>query len=329
MPTSAHVFSLLVWTAWLGLAPGAGGQVPPLGSESIGELRLEGGGVLADCVVTFREWGQRNASGRNTILFPTFFNGTSADLAAYIGPGRILDPARHHILAIDALGNGLSTSPSNYLPARSGAFPRITIADMVEAQRRLLDRLGIREAEAIVGISMGGMQLFEWLVRYPGFARSGVSIVSTPRMSERDIALWAKAFPIGRRNEPPPEDQAGKPADRFGQVLGILGMVVNQAPKYRDPFNAIRQFEAISRHDIARPFNGELAAAGAKIRVPVLTVVATEDQAVSPETAIEFARAQQWPVVTLAGREGHNIYKKEAARIGREIERFLGTRSSR
>ena len=294
----------------------------------IGDLPLESGAVLRDCAVTYRSWGRLNAAHDNAILFPTFFNGTSEDLAAYVRSGSILDPADFYVLAVDALGNGSSTSPSNYAPAPGRNFPRLTIGDMVQSQRRLCERLGLREVEAIVGISMGGMQMFEWLVRDPEFARAGVSIVSTPRMSERDVALWAQAFLLVRRRDPEPEGSARTPSPpgQLTRMLGILGAVIHQAPKYRDPFNAIRQFEAVSRHDITRLSGGDLRAAAQRIRAPVLTIIATQDQAVSPETAREIARLKGWPVLELDGPQGHNIYKAEAARIGRAIGQFLAQR---
>jgi len=300
-------------------------QTPPLQTARIGDFRLESGIALKDCVVAYRTWGNLNEARDNAILFPSFFNGTSEDLADYVGEGRILDPSSHFIVAADALGNGFSTSPSNYPPAKGRAFPNITIGDMVESHRRLLDELKIERLEAIAGISMGGMQVYEWLVRYPNFARRAVAIVATPRMGPEDVKLWIAQIPLNRRDGDPPE-AAPAPApkkDRFSKILDILGMAADQGQKYREPFNPLRQFEAIQRHDIGRKFGGSLDRAREAIRTPLLSVVALKDQALSPATAIDFAKAAGWPVIELDAKEGHAAFKSEAARIGHEIAKFL------
>lgn len=304
-------------------------QVPALERATIGDLQLDSGATLKDCVVAYRTWGRLNADRSNIVLFPSFFNGNTDDLAQYVKAGSILDPAKYYIIAADALANGYSTSPSNYELAKGQAFPRVTIHDMVKAHHRLLTQvLKIDRVDAIVGISMGGMQTYEWLVRYPDFARRAVTIVATPRMSERDIALWAKAFPLGRRDGPPKSDDAD--AARRGpnpnKVWGMIEAVFHQIPKVRQPFNPLRQFEALSRHDISLAFNRSLDQAGRNIKVPVLTIVAIKDQALSPQTPVEFARARQWPVIELDDPSGHAAFKGSAERIGQEIEKFLAAR---
>jgi homoserine O-acetyltransferase len=302
-------------------------QTPPLQTANIGDFRLESGRTLKKCTIAYRTWGKLNEARDNAILFPSFFNGTSEDLADYVGPGRILDPSEHFIVAADALSNGFSTSPSNYTPARGRAFPQIAIGDMVESHYRLLVRdLKIDKLEAVVGISMGGMQVYEWLVRYPNFARRAVAIVATPRMGPEDIKLWIAQIPLNRRDGDPPPEEPAKPSpkkDRLGQILDILGMAADQGQKYREPFNPLRQFEALQRHDIGRKFGGSLDRAREAIQTPLLTVVALKDQALSPATPIEFAKAAGWPVVELDSPSGHAAFKSEAARIGEEISKFL------
>jgi homoserine O-acetyltransferase len=307
------------------LSPCLAAIAPALQTASVGDLRLESGQTLKNCQIAYRTWGKPNEQGSNIILFPSFFNGNTEDLAQYVGPGSILDPADHYIIAVDALANGLSTSPSNYEPARGKNFPRITIGDMVEAHYLLLTRhLKVERVEAIVGISMGGMQMFEWLVRYPEFARTAVSIVATPRMSQKDIALWAKAFPLGRSEGTPKSDEA-KPKSAFtlSKIWSMVEIAIVQYPKVKEPFNPLRQFEALSRHDISRRFSGSLDKAGATIRAPVLTIVALKDQALSPETPTSFARARGWPIIELESPSGHAAFKSDAGRIGKAIQSFL------
>lgn len=79
-----------------------------------------------------------------------------------IGPGLALDPTRMRIIAIDAIGNGLTTSPSNSTKQPGLQFPRFSIKDMVRSQKLLLEHLGINKRVIVVGASMGGMQALRW-----------------------------------------------------------------------------------------------------------------------------------------------------------------------
>ena len=98
-----------------------------------------------------------------------------------IGPGRPLDPERHFIICADAIGNGMTTSPSNSRTHPDLAFPRFAIRDMVASQQKLLDALGIGRLAAVVGASMGGMQALQWGVSAPDRMRSIVALVPMAR----------------------------------------------------------------------------------------------------------------------------------------------------
>jgi homoserine O-acetyltransferase len=159
----------------------------PHREASIGDLPLEAGGVLRDCRLVWVEHGQRDAGRTNTVLVCCAIGSTHHRLDFLIGEGRALDTRRFHVVAIDALGNGLSSSPSNS-PAQGGArFPRITIRDMVESQRRLLGTLGIGELHAVVGASMGGMQALQWAVSHPRRMRKVVAMTAMAR-----AARWSQ-----------------------------------------------------------------------------------------------------------------------------------------
>ncbi|MBZ0212883.1 MAG: alpha/beta fold hydrolase [Nitrospirae bacterium] len=169
-------------------------------SFNLGDFKLTSGQVLKDCRVTYRTYGELNRDKSNVILVPTWYNGRSEDMERYIGPGRLLDDTKYYIVVVDALGNGSSSSPSNQRTQRGNSFPSITIRDMVETQHVLLTKeLGISHVFGVLGISMGGMQVYEWLSAYPNFMKKGVPIVGTPQMSERDIRLWTTHFKIFTR----------------------------------------------------------------------------------------------------------------------------------
>jgi pimeloyl-ACP methyl ester carboxylesterase len=150
----------------------------PHHSQSIGDLPLESGETLRDCRLVWVEHGTRDAARANTVLVCCAIGSTHHRLDFLIGEGRALDPSRLHIVAVDALGNGLSASPSNS-PGQPGRnFPRFTIRDMVRSQCLLLDALGIGNLHAVIGASMGGMQALQWAVSFP--QRVGRVVAMTP-----------------------------------------------------------------------------------------------------------------------------------------------------
>ncbi len=175
-------------------------------TASLGTFQLQSGRAIQDCKITYRTYGKLNAAKSNVVLFPTWFNGTTADLERYVSASGLVDDAKYYVITVDALANGVSSSPSNSKLQHGKLFPQITIRDMVESEYKLLTgQLGIRHVYAVMGISMGGMQTFQWMSAYPGFMDRGVTIVGTPKMGEKDIVLWStylNALHLGRPATP-------------------------------------------------------------------------------------------------------------------------------
>ena len=151
-------------------------------SAALGDLRLESGETLRDCRQSYVTHGTLAPDRGNAVLVCSAITGTHHRCDFLVGPGRALDPARWFVVATDALGNGLSSSPSNSATQPGMAFPRFTLRDMVEAQRRLVvEHLGIERLHAVVGASMGGMQALQWGVSHGAMAARIVAMTPMAR----------------------------------------------------------------------------------------------------------------------------------------------------
>lgn len=134
---------------------------------NLGDIRLQSGGEIPSAMLAYQTYGALNAAKDNAIIYPTSFAATHEDAAWLIGPGRALDPDRYFIIVPNALGSGLSSSPSN-MPVSKDGFPHVTIRDNVLQQHRLVtEHLGIDRLHMAIGWSLGGSQAFEWASAFP------------------------------------------------------------------------------------------------------------------------------------------------------------------
>jgi homoserine O-acetyltransferase len=111
-----------------------------------------------------------------------------------VGPGKAFDTDKYFVICSNVIGGCKgSTGPSSVNPATDKPygldFPVVTVGDMVNAQRQLVDHLGIDRLLSVAGGSMGGMQALQWMVSYPGRTRSAMPIATTLRHSPQQIAF--------------------------------------------------------------------------------------------------------------------------------------------
>lgn len=156
---------------------------------SPGDFSLESGEVIREFELSYVVHGEIDASASNVVLALSSVATTHHRLDFLVGNERALDPAHCAVIAVDAIGNGLSTSPSNSVAQAGMAFPRFTIRDMVESQSALLDQLGVTQLQAVIGASMGGMQALQWGVSHPQRMRRIVAMTPMAR-----TAPWAAAI---------------------------------------------------------------------------------------------------------------------------------------
>lgn len=310
----------------------------------LGDFKLESGEVIKGCRIGYRTFGALNKEKSNAILFPTWASGTTEQLASNFGPGRLVDTSKFYVVAVDALGNGVSSSPSNSTAQPRMKFPRFNVRDMVATQHALLTKvLGVDHLRAVLGISMGGMQTFQWLVSYPDFMDRAVPIVGSPRLAPYDLLLWQAQIDAimndpGWRGGEYAENPARSAEYEFGALLLTTPDEFNRrmtrekllaelehakTVKGFDANDKIRQDQAMMAHDVSAPFGGSLEKAAAIVKARVFVVVATRDHVVTPGPATEFARLLKAQLLTLEGDCGHLAPGCESQKVNPPVADFL------
>jgi homoserine O-acetyltransferase len=213
------------------LGAAAVSEAQELKTARIGDLTLERGGLLRDCVIGYRTFGRLDASRSNAVLLPTAFGDTSGGTASRVGPGKVVDSTRYFVIVVDSLGDGVSSSPSNSSSQPGPSFPEFSMRDMVNAEKRLVTEvLHLPHLLAIVGFSMGGMQAFQWAVSYPEFVSKVVSIAGSPQLTSYDRLLWRTSI-LALKSDPDWAEGRYKKQPQLHLMNMVLTLVV-QTPEY-------------------------------------------------------------------------------------------------
>jgi len=169
-------------------------------------LRLDSGGEIRGLEIAYNTYGRLNAERSNAVLVCHALSmdqhaasrnpltGKPGWWGQVLGPGRPIDTDRFFVICSNVLGGcSGTTGPASIDPATGApyglTFPVVTVADMVRAQALLLDELGVEKLFAVVGGSMGGMQVLQWAADYPERLFSAVCIAAAPRHSAQNIAF--------------------------------------------------------------------------------------------------------------------------------------------
>ena len=200
-------------------------------------FETEGGRTLSPVTLAYETYGSLNGDRSNAVLILHALTG-DAHAAGWhegdknpgwwdniIGPGKAFDTDRYFVVCSNVLGGCRgSTGPASINPSSGKPyaleFPIITVKDMVDAQRHLVDHLGIDKLLAVAGGSMGGMQALQWVASYPDRVRSAIPIATTATHSPQQIAFNE----VGRQSIM--SDPNWNDGNYYGGVLPAKGLSV-------------------------------------------------------------------------------------------------------
>ena len=311
---------------------------------SLGDCKLESGELIRDCRIGYRTFGKLNREGSNAVVFPTWASGTTEQLKSNIGPGKLIDSEKYFVIAIDALGNGVSSSPSNSRLQPRMSFPRFTLRDTVETQHELVTKiLHLNHVRAVAGVSMGGMQTFQWMVAYPEFMDKAIPIVGSPRLASYDLLLWQAQIDAimndrGWNNGNYTSNPSRVVQFEFGELLLTTPDHYNRQVTREQLFDRlrkeesnagfdcndkIRQAQAMMALDVSQTFNRSMDRAARSVKADVFIIVARMDHVVTPGPALEFAQLLKARTLELEGDCGHLAPSCEWQKVNPAVAEFL------
>ena len=317
-------------------------------------LVLDSGETLAPVRVAFTTLGHLNEAGDNAVLVCHALTGSAVASGPdgwwrdVIGSGRMLDPQRDFIVTSNVLGGCAGTTgPASVNPENGrpfgNAFPRITLADMVRVQAALLNHLGVRRLALVIGGSMGGLQVLEWLRASPEKVAAGVVVGAPARHSAWALAfnhLARLALTGGAGNDPTMgglrlaravatlsyrspfsldwvQGRSRSPVDPTRR--GIETYLEHQGDRLVERFDAVSYLRIIDAMD---DFDLTDAAAG-DIQAPVLCVGISSDQLYPPAEVRALAsllpRGEYWE---LSSPHGHDAFLIEGRRLERRVKAY-------
>jgi homoserine O-acetyltransferase len=328
--------------------------------------------------------GTLNSDKSNAILVTHYFSGTSHAFGKYtaadhiagywdaiIGPDKAIDTNKYYVLSSDTLvnlnakqSNVVTTGPASINPDTAKpyalSFPVVSIKDFVRVQKALIDSLGIKKLKAVVGLSMGGLQAYEWAQSYPDSVERIIPVVATATAEPFLIAwmdLWAQPIRLDPKWNNGQYYGQEAPLDGLKAALKIVTMQANgwewarktfgtaPAQEGKDPakaftndfrINAFLDQAAVARVAFADANHFlylckaiQLAAVDpANIKVPTLVLYAPTDQIFAESSVLETihkmaAAGGSVESATLLGPNGHLNAITEIRQAANKITTFL------
>ncbi|KPN31479.1 homoserine O-acetyltransferase [Halolamina pelagica] len=248
-------------------------------TRSLGSFEFERGGSIPDLEVAYETYGEHDPEGGpegrgNAVLIchaltgshhvasvPTDGDGAAGQARAWwddvVGAGQAIDTTEYFVVSVNVPGSCYgSTGPASPHPdggVWGSAFPAVTVGDWTRAQRRLLDEIGVEQLHAVVGGSVGGMNVLDWIRRYPDAVDRAVPIATGPRLDTQLLGLNAVARRAIRSD---PDWHGGEYAaagthpDRGLALARQLGHL-----SYLSKASMARKFDrGESDYDVASPF---------------------------------------------------------------------------
>lgn len=326
------------------------------------DLVLSSGARLAAPTTAYRTMGRLNAAGDNAVLVlhgyttgPSMLdadaNVAEGSWSTLVGPGMPIDSERYFVICPNMLGSCYgSTGPASIDPDSGRvyglAFPDLDVADIVAAQKALLDTLGVKRLAAVAGPSFGAYQAFQWAVSYPDMVERVVAAVGAPWHPGAPGAARA----ILARLEQDPGWNAWREGDRHAlfdclvamrsATLARYGVDAELAPRLPSPEARAGEIARLAREwaadfdpmslvtlmDAAESF--DLRARLGAIAAPVLYVVSRSDEVFSPALAREVAAlpaARDWSYLVLDSDKGHFASGADAGLWADVLRRFMDT----
>ena len=252
------------------LDPGAGASHAPARPGKhhhyIGSFEPELGGKLDGVTLAYETWGELNSTGDNAVLIVHALTGDSHAAGEpcdeyrkggwwkpVIGPGSVVDTDKYFVICSNVLGGCAgSTGPASIDPDSGGPyatrFPVVTIRDIVRAQKRLLDELGVQGLALVAGGSIGGQQALEWAVEFPDFVEKAIPVAANGALGPQGLGMSE----LGRRAIMADPDWqggdyygTGRSPDKGLSIARMAGMMTYQS--------AAGQWERFGRRKAGRP----------------------------------------------------------------------------
>jgi homoserine O-acetyltransferase/O-succinyltransferase len=333
-------------------------------SHTFKNFKLQNGAVLPEVTIAYETYGKLAADGRNAVLATHGFTSSHHVAGKYqtsdptagswdplIGPGKAIDTGKLFVVSSNMLGSSYgSTNPASINPKTGKPygpdFPEFSVVDVVTAQKRLLDHLGVKHLVAVVGPSYGGYQTFQWGVTFPDAMDGLVVVVSAPKGSGGDAAVDSMIASLAKD----PNWNGGWYYEKGGIVptmtalrvatLKRYGIEAQLAPKFPDPAEREAAIQKMSG-SWAREFdaNGMVALRRAsvrfdaekdfkKIKAKVLYVLSSTDNLFPPSIAPDVmaklkAAGVDAQYFQLESEYGHLASGRDGEKWAPTLKRFM------